>query len=171
MTANGRVRGFGHTLVASVAIATLSATTGNASEPRIEVPLFAERPVVDGVLDDTVWGTAAIVSGFTQFEPAFGEASPFRTDVLIGATTEALFVAFRCIDPDPQRIAAAVTSRDGNLENDDSVTVLLDTNHDLRTAYYFATNSLGVQDDGKVNDNGRVVDERWDASWKCAAPS
>ena len=169
MTANGRVRGFGHTLVASVAIATLSATTGNASEPRIEVPLFAERPVVDGVLDDTVWGTAAIVSGFTQFEPAFGEASPFRTDVLIGATTEALFVAFRCIDPDPQRIAAAVTSRDGNLENDDSVTVLLDTNHDLRTAYYFATNSLGVQDDGKVNDNGRVVDERWDASWKCAA--
>jgi hypothetical protein len=169
MTRDGRIREIGTLLVVAVIMASLPAATGGATEARIEVPLFTEPPIVDGVLDDEVWTTAAVVGGFTQFEPTFGEASPYHTDVLIGATTTVLFVAFRCFDSDPKRIAAAVTSRDGDLEKDDSVTLLLDTNHDLRTAYYFATNRLGVQADGKVSDNGRVVDERWDATWTCAA--
>ena len=46
---------------------------------------------------------------------------------------------------------------------------LLDTLHDRRTGYFFATNLLGVQNDGKVADNGRTVDELWDAEWRCAA--
>jgi hypothetical protein len=169
MTRDGRIREIGTLLVVAVIMASLPAATGGATEARIEVPLFTEPPIIDGVLDDEVWTTAAVVGGFTQFEPTFGEASPYHTDVLIGATTTVLFVAFRCFDSDPKRIAAAVTSRDGDLEKDDSVTLLLDTNHDLRTAYYFATNRLGVQADGKVSDNGRVVDERWDATWTCAA--
>jgi hypothetical protein len=140
-----------------------------AVEPRIVTPLFAENPVIDGVLDDAAWTTAATVGDFVQFEPEFGVASPFRTVVLVGYTSETLYVAFRSFDPEPARIAAAVTSRDGNLKRDDSVTLLLDTNHDRRTAYYFATNVLGVQTDGKIADNGRVVDDRWDAAWECAS--
>jgi len=111
----------------------------------------------------------AVLVGFVQFQPEFGVPSPFRTVVLVGYTSEALYVAFRCFDSDPGKIAAAVTSRDGNLKNDDSVTVLLDTNLDRRTAYYFATNSLGVQLDGKVADNGRTVDDKWDATWISAS--
>jgi hypothetical protein len=147
----------------------LSAATGYAVEPSTGAPVFAENPVIDGVLDDAAWTTAAAVSDFVQFEPEFGVASPFRTLVLIGYTSETLYVAFRSFDPDPGRIASAVTSRDGNLKRDDSVTVLVDTNHDRRTAYYFATNVLGVQTDGKIADNGRVVDDRWDAAWECAS--
>jgi hypothetical protein len=112
---------------------------------------------------------AAVTEGFVQFEPEFGTASPFRTVVMVGSTAEALFVAIRCFDPEPSRIAASVTSRDGDLERDDSVTVLLDTLHDRRTGYTFATNLLGVQKDGKIADNGRVVDDRWDGTWTCAA--
>jgi hypothetical protein len=101
--------------------------------------------------------------------PQFGAQSPFRTVVLVGYTSEALYVAFKCFDPNPGRIGAAVTSRDGDLRDDDSVTLLLDTNLDRRTAYYFATNLLGVQADGKVADNGRVDDDRWDGTWTCAS--
>jgi hypothetical protein len=140
-----------------------------AEDPDIPAVVFPTAPVIDGVLDDEVWETAATVEGFVQFVPQFGAPSPFRTVVLVGHTSEALFVAFRCFDSDPGRIAAAVTSRDGDLEDDDSVTVLLDTNHDRRTAYYFATNSLGVQLDGKVADNGRTVDDKWDATWSSAS--
>jgi hypothetical protein len=46
---------------------------------------------------------------------------------------------------------------------------LLDTLHDRRTGYTFATNLLGVQTDGKIADNGRIVDNRWDGTWSCAA--
>ena len=161
-------RPFGLVMMAVVCSA-LSATFGSAAEPRIEAPLLAENPVIDGVLDDAVWKTAEVVSDFVQFQPEFGVASPFRTEVLVGYTSETLFVAFRSFDPEPGRISSAVTSRDGDLDRDDSVAVLLDTNHDRRTAYYFATNLLGVQQDGKIGDNGRVVDDRWDAAWTCAS--
>jgi hypothetical protein len=147
----------------------LCAVPGFAKEPRIEAPLLAENPVIDGVLDDAVWKTAEAVSGFVQFQPEFGVASPYKTVVLVGYTSETLYVAFQNFDPDLAKIAAAVTSRDGNLKRDDSVTVLIDTNHNRRTAYYFATNLLGVQTDGKIGDNGRVVDDRWDAAWECAS--
>jgi hypothetical protein len=143
--------------------------SGAAYKPRLDTAIFADAPVIDGVLDDEAWALASTVEGFVQFEPEFGEASRFRTVVLIGATSEALYVGFRNFDPEPGKTAAAVTSRDGDLGRDDSVTVLLDANHDRRTAYYFATNLLGVQADGTVADNGRVVDDRWDAAWDCAS--
>mgnify|MGYP000379164254 CR=1 FL=1 len=64
----------------------------------------------DGVLDDEVWTRASEVGGFVQFEPEFGRASPFRTAVLVGATPETLYVAFRNYDEEPGRIAAAASS-------------------------------------------------------------
>ncbi len=159
-------------LIPVVLVAVLVLGTPRASgaeDSSIPAVVFPTAPVIDGVLDDEVWETAATVEGFVQFVPQFGAPSDFRTVVLVGHTSEALYVAFRCFDPDPGRIAAAITSRDGDLEDDDSVTVLLDTNHDRRTAYYFATNSLGVQLDGKVADNGRTVDDKWDATWSSAS--
>ena len=157
------------TVMAAVSAIAISAAIGYTAEPRIEAPLFAENPVIDGVLDDEAWATAEAISDFVQFEPEFGVASPFRTEVLVGYTSETLYVAFRSFDPEPGRIGAAVTSRDGELKRDDSVTLLVDTNHDRRTGYYFATNLLSVQTDGKIADNGRVVDDRWDAAWECAS--
>lgn len=50
----------------------------------------------------------------------------------------------------------------------DSVCVTLDTFHDKRTAYYFRTNPLGVQHDGRISDNGRVADLNWDGIWESA---
>lgn len=154
--------------VASAILITIPLVCG-ATELRFDAAALDEKPVIDGVLDDEVWTRASEVEGFVQFEPEFGKASPFRTVVLIGATSETLYVAFRNFDEEPGRIAAAVTSRDGDLDRDDAVTVLLDTFHNGRTAYFFSTNALGVQTDGKVADNGRTVDTKWDAAWECAS--
>ena len=154
--------------VVALILVSISLCAG-AAAPGFDAVVFNTAPVIDGVLDDEVWASASTVEGFVQFQPEFGAPSPYRTVVLIGATSEALYVAFRCIDPDPDRISAAITSRDGNLNDDDSVTLMLDTNLDRRTAYYFATNLLSVQADGKIADNGRVDDDRWDAGWSCAS--
>jgi len=67
------------------------------------------------------------------------------------------------------RLAAAKTQRDDKLTDDDSITVLLDTFRDQRTAYGFQANALGTQEDFRVADNGRTVDRRWDAAWLSAA--
>jgi hypothetical protein len=140
-----------------------------ADERSLQAAPLAAAPSIDGVVGEEEWLAAAVTEGFVQFEPEFGAPSPYRTVVMVGLTSDALYVAFRCFDPEPARIAAAVTSRDGDLERDDSVAVLLDTLHDRRTGYYVATNLLGVQTDGKIADNGRTVDDRWDGTWTCAA--
>lgn len=147
----------------------LTTAAAGAEEKMVGAPRFSAAPVIDGVIDEQEWAAAAATEGFVQFEPEFGVASPFRTVVMVGSSGEGLYVAIRSFDPEPSKIAAAVTSRDGDLQRDDSVTVLLDTFHDRRTGYSFATNLLGVQTDGKIADNGRIVDNRWDGTWMCAA--
>ncbi len=131
---------------------------------------FDSPPAIDGALDDAAWADAAVASGgFIQLEPDHAQPSPLGTDVLVGYDAESLYVAFRCHDPEPERIAAAVTSRDGGVQADDSVGVLLDTFDDDRTGYFFLTNLLATQGDGRIADNGRSVDSRWDAAWRSAA--
>jgi hypothetical protein len=130
---------------------------------------LSSAPVIDGVPDERVWTEAATIDGLVQIRPEFGDPSPFPTTVKVGVTERALYVAFVLSDTEPKRIAAAVTTRDGDLDDDDSVGVLLDTFDDDRTGYFFRTNLLGTQQDGRITDNGQTVDTRWDAAWRCAA--
>jgi hypothetical protein len=135
----------------------------------IEVVPVNSAPVIDGGLDDPVWEKASRVEGFIQIRPIFGETSPMSTEVLVIHDQEALYVAFRCADGDPAAIAAAVTARDGDLESDDVVAVMLDPFRSGHAGYYFGANLLGTQFDGRLADNGRTVDDKWDATWQGAA--
>ncbi len=136
----------------------------------LDVTVMQQPPTIDGQIEVSEWSGAAVLDQpFIQFVPEFGAESPYRTVVRVAQTETALYVAFEAFDPDPSRIAAAVTRRDGGLDADDSVSVAIDTFGDERTAYYFRTNSLATQEDGRIADNGRTVDDRWDAAWKSAA--
>ncbi len=142
-----------------------------AVEPGSEItpPRLEVAPAIDGHLDDPAWQGAARAEGFTQVEPFHGEPSPVATTVLLGYDDEALYVAFDCQDDDPSRVAASVTTRDGVAGRDDIVAVMLDTFRDGDSAYYFATNLLGTQFDGTVANNGRTIDDQWDAAWTNAS--
>ncbi len=149
-----------------------SAQTARAEAPisAIDIAMFEAAPTIDSKIDPDEWSSAGIVDEhFVQIQPAFGAPSPFRTVVRVGQTERALYIAFEAFDPDPGRLSTAVTQRDGDLGFDDSVAVLLDTFADGRTAYLFRTNPLGIQQDGRIADNGRTEDLRWDASWLSAA--
>jgi hypothetical protein len=116
------------------------------------------------------WAGAEVFDGhFVQNAPEIGVQSPFRTIVRIAQTESSLLVAIEAFDPDMARLSAAYTQRDRELELDDSVAVMFDTFNDGRTAYLFRTNAISTQQDGRIADNGRVVDLRWDASWRSAA--
>ncbi|MBT8489222.1 MAG: carbohydrate binding family 9 domain-containing protein, partial [Gemmatimonadetes bacterium] len=154
--------------LAVLALCALSAGAADSNSEIAAVRLEAP-PTIDGRLDDAVWQSAARVEGFTQVEPFHGEPSPVATTVLLGYDEEALYVAFDCRDDDTSRIAASVTTRDGVAGRDDIVAVMLDTFHDGDSAYYFATNLLGTQFDGTVANNGRTIDDQWDAAWTNAS--
>jgi hypothetical protein len=127
--------------------------------------------VVDGVIGNDEWKGASPASEFTQFEPYRGELAQEKTETYVLYDDELVYFGFVCRDSEPSRIAAQLTRRDSDLSMDDSVMVVLDTFHDGRSAYFFATNLLGTQQDGRVTDNGRVVDDNWDATWYSAAAS
>jgi hypothetical protein len=141
-----------------------------SAQQAVDVAFLEQAPTIDGMIDELEWAGAGFIDqAFVQFAPDFGIASPYRTVVRVGQTETALYIAFESFDPDPSRLAAAIATRDGRLDADDSVTVALDSFGDNRTAYAFRTNALATQEDSRIADNGRVVDQQWDAAWLSAA--
>ena len=124
-------------------------------------------PVIDGTLGDAEWQGAAHATDFMQYEPRRGESPTQPTEALVLFDSTHVYVAFRVWDPEPP--AAQLTRRDASLLNDDAVVLLLDTQNDNQSAYYFMTNLLGTQTDGRVANDGRTVDDTWDAPWETAA--
>lgn len=124
-------------------------------------------PQLDGILDDEVWKNVPVLTDFIQFEPHKGEPASVRTEVRILYDDNNLYVGFLCFDPEPEKVVLG-TRRDRLLMGVDSACITVDTFHDKRAAYYFRTNPLGVQHDGRVSDNGRVADVNWDGVWESA---
>ena len=130
----------------------------------------ASTPIqVDGKLDEDEWKDAVRIGDFLQFQPRPGESAREQTEAYFFYDDAYLYFGFRCYDSEPSRITAQLNRRDADLFDDDSVIVVLDTFHDSRSGYFFGTNLLGTQSDGRITDNGRVVETTWDATWLSAA--
>jgi len=125
--------------------------------------------VIDGILTEPGWQQTVVSSGFIQYQPRIGEPASFETEIRVLYDETQLYIGIRCFDPAPQKITARLTKRDSDLMEDDAIGIGLDTFRDGRTAYYFFTNPLGTQSDGRLSDNGRTTDPTWDSEWQCAA--
>ena len=125
-----------------------------------------EKIKVDGRLDEEDWDDADFLTGFTQFIPKYGEPASQKTFVKVLYDDKYIYFGIDCRDTDINRLSAKITTRDGDLEEDDAVAILLDTFNDGNNAYFFATNSIGTQLDGLITDNGRNDDTKWDGRWE-----
>ncbi|HLA41131.1 MAG TPA: DUF5916 domain-containing protein [Candidatus Glassbacteria bacterium] len=54
------------------------------------------------------------------------------------------------------------------MDQDNAVTLYLDTFHTRRDCYYFSTNSLGTQIEGRIGEDGGTNDKSWDCTWSVA---
>ena len=140
--------------------------SNKCSSQEIRAMQVTESIKIDGILDEEVWKNADMLSDFTQFEPIYGACSSYKTIVKILYDEKMIYFSFDCKDPEPEKITAKITKRDGVLENDDGIIIMLDTFNDNSNSYLFAVNPIGTQQDGKIADNGRTNDLKWDESWK-----
>jgi hypothetical protein len=126
-------------------------------------------PVIDGVLDDACWSECERASDFFDAERAATPTQP--TEVRVSFDDDYLYVAFDCYEERMGAISAAITQRDagGMFEVDDCVAVMLDTYHDQRSCYTFATNIAGAKLDMRVAESGNTQEIAWDAVWDVAA--
>ncbi len=106
---------------------------------RIDVP-----PRIDGQLDEDLWTSLPPVSEFFQFDPINGARASEETFVWAAYDQNHLYFAFLMRDSQPERIWAELTPRNA-YENNDSITVILDTYNDKRTSIGFTVNPRGVQ--------------------------
>ncbi|MFQ6083351.1 MAG: DUF5916 domain-containing protein [Candidatus Aminicenantia bacterium] len=144
--------------------------SGQLSERReFKIKRISSSPQIDGLLNDPCWQGASRTGNFVQLEPNKGEEATEKTEVFAAYDDQFLYIAFYCYDSFPEKIVAKITQRDQALDRDDMVQVFLDTYCDRRTGYFFFTNPLGTQADGKISDDGRVSDHSWDEYWLSAA--
>jgi len=125
----------------------------------------AVPPVIDGILDDPVWSSAPMVTGFRTFTPDWGKDQSERTEVMVAYDAEHLYFAYRCHDREPSLIKASVSNRD-NIFRDDWICINLDSFGDQQSLYGFYVNPLGIQGDTKATATNE--DQNFDAIWESA---
>ena len=131
-----------------------------------ELPFNQNAPQIDGKLNDAVWDNAVSFTQFKTMKPMFGLEPSERTVIKMYYNNTDIFVGVICYDSQPSKIKASLSSRD-NAMGDDWVAFCLDTYNDNLNAYYFASNPLGVQNDGTLNAEASP-DGSPDFIWQCA---
>lgn len=167
------------TLVVAGPSASAQETGSDDSRPTVQARALSDGAAIrlDGILDEPVWREADRVYGFRQLEPLEGEPATEETEVRVLYNGENLYIGVWAFDSQPDRIIARQLERDANLGisrfgpsgGDDAIGIILDTFHDRRNAYYFATNPQGVLVDGLITDESDNVDLNWDAVWDVRA--
>ncbi|HEY3129184.1 MAG TPA: DUF5916 domain-containing protein [Acidobacteriota bacterium] len=114
-----------------------------------------QAPKIDGVVDDAAWESAPAATDFIQQDPSFGSASTEKTEVRFLFDNKNLYIGIICYDSEPERILVNQSRRDGDLQDDDSIQIVLDTFNDHQNGFVFGTNPIGVQYDGQVSKEGR----------------
>ncbi len=127
---------------------------GSARQLDVTAPVVSDPRIrIDGRLDDAAWERAALLTGFTQYDPVEGAPASENTEVRMLLTADALYFAIRA-DDSSGGVRATMTERDGYARSDDYVRVILDTFDDQRRAYVFTVNPYGIQGDGLWSEGG-----------------
>ncbi|OYV68773.1 MAG: hypothetical protein B7Z72_07990, partial [Gemmatimonadetes bacterium 21-71-4] len=128
---------------------------GRAGQTSVHLPATDTTITVDGYLDEPVWRRAAMLTGFSEYQPVDQRPAPDSTEVLVWYSRDAIYFGIKAFEPHGA-VRATLAERD-NVSSDDNVEVLLDT-YDQRTrAFVFIVNPLGVQADGIKNEMGGFV--------------
>src|SRR5262245_17671036 len=124
---------------------------GRLNQTTVSAPKRAEVEItIDGSLSEPVWAQAALLTGFSRYQPTDGLPAEDSTEVLLWYTEHALYIGVRAFEPH-EAPHAKLADRD-RINSDDYVYFLLDTFNDRRRALVFAANPLGVQSDGVIDD-------------------
>ena len=154
-------------IVPAAASAQTPAANGNSTKVvrvvRVETP-----PVIDGRLDEAVWGQADVITDFHQVRPGDGTAPSERTEVYLLYGDDALYIGARMYDSEPDRLAAPTVRHGQGLGRDDRLVVILDPFNTRRGGYRFETNSNGVRHDA-LYDNPDSFNSNWTVIWDTAA--
>lgn len=135
--------------------ATQPVYNGAARQTRVDAPRLTETIEVDGRLDEPVWRQAALLTGFSLYQPVDKRPAPDSTEVLVWYSADAIHFGIRAF-AEAGTVAATLAERD-RVSTDDNVEIHLDTFHERNRAFVFIVNPFGVQADGTKSEGGGFI--------------
>ena len=147
------------------------------NSPSFEASYLKLPPTVDGnIISDPSWEKIKPLTKLSQAKPFYGSPASEKTEIRIAFTNKTLFVGVICFDKEPEKIVVSDSRRDSNLNDDDSFLFILDTYNDQQNGFLFGTNSIGVEYDAQIDNEGEGnmqqggviggTNLNWDASWE-----
>lgn len=119
-----------------------------------------QAPTVDGRVVEAEWASGEATTDFWVSDWRQAPSEQTRVVVLYDDTT--LYVAFHCLDAQPDRIRATQITRNASPGLDDRVTAEVDPRHDHRAVTRFTVTARGTRSDSL--DGGRSTADAWRAA-------
>jgi hypothetical protein len=119
-------------------------------------------PKLDGILDDDAWSVDPLpLDRWVSYNPMRGEPASHPTKVWMAYDDRALYFAFHCLDPEPDKIRTTISRRDSAWA-DDWIAISLDSSRAGQVAYHMFVNPSGIQMDGlNTGSNGEDMSPDW----------
>lgn len=149
--------------------AGVAPAASEGTPPQLRALRIQSSLQLDGRLSEAEWQKADAASEFFQYQPDEGRPATEKTEVRVLYDDGNLYIGALCYDAEPHKIVAQKLQRDSGLDDDDMFAVALDTYHDHRNAYFFATNPNGAEEDGQFVDGAFDMDLDWDSVWEVKA--
>ncbi len=152
-----------------------------ADRPSTKANQIATAPTIDGqVIDDPIWQKINTVGKLIQNTPNWGNEASEKTDIRIAYTETTFYLSVVCYDATPDQLVVSDARRDADLAGTDAFLFILDTYKDSQNGFVFGTNSVGIEYDAQVDNEGQgnfnnnrqqggVIggfNLNWDASWE-----
>ncbi|MFD0861082.1 DUF5916 domain-containing protein [Sungkyunkwania multivorans] len=125
-----------------------------------------EAPIIDGIIDETAWDNVEWTGDYIENRPDENTQPSVQTKFKIIYDKKYLYIAYRCYDPEPDKIERRLSRRDGFAG--DWVEMNIDSYHDKRSGFSFTITAAGVKGDEFISNNGNNWDGSWNPVWYTA---
>jgi len=130
--------------------------------PTLECPgISTNEPVIDGRLDESCWKKAGVTTVFLDKDT--GAEAAHQTKAYVLHDGKNIYLGIDCSDPHPDMMLATVTNRDGNVWSENEIEVFFDIKRKGTRIRQFCLNSLGTQNDQKIDDGNKDI--KWNSAW------
>ena len=135
---------------------------------KVTTTRITKAPKIDGLLNDSSWRNAEILTDFITFRPDNGKAvsAEYQTTVKVIYDDNAVYISAEMSDPDPENIPQEFAVRD-NFSQADFFLVTINPNDDGQNPFEFIVQVTGNQADAKISNGNE--DFNWSAVWESAA--
>ena len=118
------------------------------------VKYINEAIVPDGILDESIWESAANASEFWEYFPLDSIQARQQTEIKMFYDDKNLYIGITAYSLGKD-YAIQSLKRDYRAGNSDNITFLFDTFSDATNAFLFGINPYGVRREGLVSAGGR----------------